>query len=401
MTIELNVLQTTGLAMLLFVLGRFIVNHVGFLRRCCIPAPVVGGLIFAIFHLVVHQTGLLTLTFDETLKNVFMIWFFTSVGYGASFKVLRRGAGPVLVFLLLATVMITMQNFVGVGFAQLFGLDDPRLGLCMGSIPLVGGHGTAGSFGPQFEDAGVMGASVVAVACATYGLVSGSLMGGPIARAKIKKYNLHSMVNEGEEYGESVETAQSPSQAKDLGVDSIVKSFALLIIAAGIGTYINAFFTQIGVTLPTYMGAMIVGLVIRNVCDVAHVELPMRAIDVSGNVSLNVFLAVALMTLKLWELASLAVPMIIILAIQTFIMFLYASYVVFPVMGRDYEAAAMTAAFCGFGMGATPNAMANMLVLTNKFGPAPKAFFVVPIVGGMFIDFVNTGVLTVFLQFLS
>ena len=135
MTIELNVLQTTGLAMLLFVLGRFIVNHVGFLRRCCIPAPVVGGLIFAIFHLVVHQTGLLTLTFDETLKNVFMIWFFTSVGYGASFKVLRRGAGPVLVFLLLATVMITMQNFVGVGFAQLFGLDDPRLGLCMGARP--------------------------------------------------------------------------------------------------------------------------------------------------------------------------------------------------------------------------------------------------------------------------
>ena len=170
MTIELNVLQTTGLAMLLFVLGRFIVNHVGFLRRCCIPAPVVGGLIFAIFHLVVHQTGLLTLTFDETLKNVFMIWFFTSVGYGASFKVLRRGAGPVLVFLLLATVMITMQNFVGVGFAQLFGLDDPRLGLCMGSIPLVGGHGTSGSFGPQFEAAGVAGAEVVAIACATYGL---------------------------------------------------------------------------------------------------------------------------------------------------------------------------------------------------------------------------------------
>ena len=306
----------------------------------------------------------------------------------------------VLVFLLLAGVMVVIQDLVGAGLAQVFQLDG-RLGLCMGSIPLVGGHGTAGSFGPQFEDAGVMGASVVAVACATYGLVSGSLMGGPIARAKIKKYNLHSMVNEGEEYGESVETAQSPSQAKDLGVDSIVKSFALLIIAAGIGTYINAFFTQIGVTLPTYMGAMIVGLVIRNVCDVAHVELPMRAIDVSGNVSLNVFLAVALMTLKLWELASLAVPMIIILAIQTFIMFLYASYVVFPVMGRDYEAAAMTAAFCGFGMGATPNAMANMLVLTNKFGPAPKAFFVVPIVGGMFIDFVNTGVLTVFLQFLS
>ena len=400
MEFALDLMQTTALAMIFFLLGRVIVAHVEFLRRVCIPAPVVGGLVFALIHLVLHSAGVVTFTFDETLKNAFMIWFFTSVGYGASFKVLARGIKPVLVFLLLAGVMVVIQDLVGAGLAQVFQLDG-RLGLCMGSIPLVGGHGTAGSFGPQFEDAGVMGASVVAVACATYGLVSGSLMGGPIARAKIKKYNLHSMVNEGEEYGESVETAQSPSQAKDLGVDSIVKSFALLIIAAGIGTYINAFFTQIGVTLPTYMGAMIVGLVIRNVCDVAHVELPMRAIDVSGNVSLNVFLAVALMTLKLWELASLAVPMIIILAIQTFIMFLYASFVVFPVMGRDYEAAAMTAAFCGFGMGATPNAMANMLVLTNKFGPAPKAFFVVPIVGGMFIDFVNTGVLTVFLQFLS
>ena len=400
MEFALDLMQTTALAMIFFLLGRVIVAHVEFLRRVCIPAPVVGGLVFALIHLALHSAGVVTFTFDETLKNAFMIWFFTSVGYGASFKVLARGIKPVLVFLLLAGVMVVIQDLVGAGLAQVFQLDG-RLGLCMGSIPLVGGHGTSASFGPLFEGMGVEGATTVAVACATYGLVSGSLMGGPIARAKIKKYNLHSMVNEGEEYGESVETAQSPSQAKDLGVDSIVKSFALLIIAAGIGTYINAFFTQIGVTLPTYMGAMIVGLVIRNVCDVAHVELPMRAIDVSGNVSLNVFLAVALMTLKLWELASLAVPMIIILAIQTFIMFLYASYVVFPVMGRDYEAAAMTAAFCGFGMGATPNAMANMLVLTNKFGPAPKAFFVVPIVGGMFIDFVNTGVLTVFLQFLS
>ena len=368
MTIELNVLQTTGLAMLLFVLGRFIVNHVGFLRRCCIPAPVVGGLIFAIFHLVVHQTGLLTLTFDETLKNVFMIWFFTSVGYGASFKVLRRGAGPVLVFLLLATVMITMQNFVGVGFAQLFGLDDPRLGLCMGSIPLVGGHGTSGSFGPQFEAAGVAGAEVVAIACATYGLVSGSLMGGPIP-------------------------------AKDQGADSILKAFILLIIAAGIGTYINAYFDG-KITLPTYMGAMIVALIIRNVSDWRKIELPMHAIDISGNVCLNIFLAIALMTLKLWELAALAVPMIVTLLVQTLIMFLFASFIVFRVMGRDYEAACMTTAFCGFGMGATPNAMANMLSVTGQYGPAPKAFFVVPIVGGMFVDFTNTAVLSVFLNFL-
>ena len=400
MEFALDLMQTTALAMIFFLLGRVIVAHVEFLRRVCIPAPVVGGLVFALIHLALHSAGVVTFTFDETLKNAFMIWFFTSVGYGASFKVLRRGAGPVLVFLLLAGVMVVIQDLVGAGLAQVFQLDG-RLGLCMGSIPLVGGHGTAGSFGPQFEDAGVMGASVVAVACATYGLVSGSLMGGPIARAKIKKYNLHSLVNEGEEYGESVETAQSPSQAKDLGVDSIVKSFALLIIAAGIGTYINAFFTQIGVTLPTYMGAMIVGLVIRNVCDVAHVELPMRAIDVSGNVSLNVFLAVALMTLKLWQLAELALPIVVILAVQTLLMYLFASFVVFRVMGADYEAAVMTAAFCGFGMGATPNAMANMLTIKNQYGPAPKAFFVVPLVGGMFIDFTNSTILTIFTNLVS
>ena len=381
MTIELNVLQTTGLAMLLFVLGRFIVNHVGFLRRCCIPAPVVGGLIFAIFHLVVHQTGLLTLTFDETLKNVFMIWFFTSVGYGSSFKVLRRGAGPVLVFLLLLPAL-----YLTLG-----------LGLSMGSIPLVGGHGTSGSFGPQFEAAGVAGAEVVAIACATYGLVSGSLMGGPIARAKIKKYGLHSSVKA--EAVETVETVQEPSPAKDQGADSILKAFILLIIAAGIGTYINAYFDG-KITLPTYMGAMIVALIIRNVSDWRKIELPMHAIDISGNVCLNIFLAIALMTLKLWELAALAVPMIVTLLVQTLIMFLFASFIVFRVMGRDYEAACMTTAFCGFGMGATPNAMANMLSVTGQYGPAPKAFFVVPIVGGMFVDFTNTAVLSVFLNFL-
>ena len=397
MTIELNVLQTTGLAMLLYVLGRFIINRVEFLKKCCIPAPVVGGLIFALLHLLTHQLGILTFTFDETLKSIFMIWFFTSVGYGASFKVLRKGVGPVLVFLLLATVMVTLQNFVGSGLAMVFDLDG-RLGLCMGSIPLVGGHGTSGSFGPQFEAAGVASASVVAFAAATYGLVAGSLMGGPIARGKIKKYGLHSMVSPNT-IVETVETAQEPDPAKDQGAEEFLNSFILLIIAAGVGTYINIALEGI-VTLPTYMGAMIVALVIRNVCDMRNIELPMHALDISGNVCLNIFLAIALMTLKLWELAALALPMIVILAVQTFIMFLFASYVVFPVMGKDYEAACMTTAFCGFGMGATPNAMANMLSVTGQYGPAPKAFFVVPIVGGMFIDFTNTAVLTAFLNFL-
>lgn len=398
MAIELNILQTTALAMLLFMLGRFIVNHVDFLKRCCIPAPVVGGLIFALLHLLTHQMGILTFTFDETLRSVFMIWFFTSVGYGASFKVLRKGAGPVLMFLVLATIMVALQDLTGVTLAQLFGLDG-RLGLCMGSIPLVGGHGTSGSFGPQFEAAGVARAEVVAIACATYGLVAGSLMGGPIAKSKIKKYGLHSMVNEHTVETETVETVQQPDPAEDQGANGIMNAFILLIIAAGIGTYINIALEGI-VTLPTYMGAMIVALVIRNVCDAKKIDLPIRAIDISGNVCLNVFLAIALMTLRLWELAALAGPMIAILAVQTVLMYLYASFVVFRVMGADYEAAAMTTAFCGFGMGATPNAMANMLSVVGQYGPAPKAFFVVPIVGGMFIDFTNTAVITTFLNFL-
>lgn len=391
MEINLNMLQTAGLALLLLMIGQLCVNHIDFLKRCCIPAPVVGGLLFALIHLVTHQMGILTFNFDGTLKDAFMIWFFTSVGFGASFKVLRKGVGPILVFLLLASLMMAIQDFVGVGLASVFDLDG-RLGLCMGSIPLVGGHGTSGSFGPQFEAAGVAGAEVVAIACATYGLVSGSLMGGPVAKSKIKKYGLHSDVKV--QTVEEVETKGS-----SITGENMVTSFALLLIAAGLGTYINMYFDG-KITLPSYMGAMIVALVIRNVCDMTHVELPTESIDACGNVCLSIFLAVALMTLKLWELAALALPMIVILAVQTVIMFLFASFVVFRVMGRDYEAACMTAAFCGFGMGATPNAMANMQVVTKQYGPAPVAYFVVPIVGGMFVDFANTAIITTFLNFL-
>ncbi len=391
MEITLDMFQTAGLALALLLVGQFLVNHIDFLKRCCIPAPVVGGLLFAILHLITHQMGIVTFNFDGVLKNAFMIWFFTSVGFGASFKVLRKGVVPILTFLALATIMMVIQDGIGVGLASAFGLDG-RLGLCMGSIPLVGGHGTSGSFGPQFEAAGVARAEVVAIACATYGLVAGSLMGGPVAKAKIKKYNLHSEGTVQTE--EEVETKGS-----SITSEKMVTSFALLLIAAGVGTYINMYFEG-KITLPTYMGAMIVALIIRNVCDVAHVELPTETIDACGNVCLSIFLAVALMTLKLWELAALALPMIVILAVQTVAMFLFASFIVFRIMGRNYEAACLTSAFCGFGMGATPNAMANMQSITRQYGPAPVAYFIVPIVGGMFVDFTNTAVITTFLNVL-
>ena len=321
LTIQLDMLQTAALAMILFLIGRFTVSHVAFFQRCCIPAPVIGGLIFAILHLVTYQTGILTFTFDETLKTAFMDFFFTSVGFGASIKLLKKGAWPVILFLILATILVTIQNLVGVGLSGLFDLDGrlglcmssiPLLGLCMSSIPLVGGHGTSASFGPLFEGMGVEGATTVAVACATYGLVAGSLMGGPLGRWKIKKYNLKPLVTEeSADLGEPETVYQTKSEM--LSSDTFLSAFVLIIIATGLGTYVTNAFAAINITLPVYIGGMLVALVIRNIADLMGKELPLKAIDVAGNTSLNVFLGIALMTLMLWQLAALAVPIVVIL----------------------------------------------------------------------------------------
>ena len=389
-TFALNVYQTTGLAMLLYALGTLLVNKIAFLRKCCIPAPVVGGLIFAIINCALYMGGIVEITFDTTLQSIFMVWFFCSVGFNASFKLLLKGAVAVVIFLALASGMQVLQNLIGCGLAGVFGLDA-RLGLCMGSIPLVGGHGTAASWGPLLEEMGVEGANVVGVAAATFGLVSGSLMGGPLARSIIGKYNLKSTAKA------EVVDASANLVDKDAYAKQIMFAFVYLLAATGIGLYISIFLKQF-ITLPDYIGPMIIAVIIRNACDAMNKELPLDAIDASANVCLSIFLSLALMTLKLWQLIDLALPMICILAIETVAMFLVARFVIYNVMGRDYDAAVLVAGFCGFGMGATPNAMANMQAITEKFGPSPKAFLVVPIVGGMFVDFTNAFILTVFLN---
>ena len=393
MELALDLYQTTGLAMALYALGTYLVKKVDFLRRCCIPAPVVGGVLFAVLNLVLHQTGLVYITFDTTLQSVFMVWFFTSVGYNASFKVLKKSALPVFIFLGIVAVMQAMQNVVGVGLAGAFGLDT-RLGLCMGSIPLVGGHGTAASWGVELEKLGCASATVVSVAAATYGLVAGSLMGGPVAKSLINKYGLKSTAK-----AEVAEESQNMVD-KDVYAKNIMTSFVLLIVAAGVGMYITKFIAQF-ITLPAYIGPMIIAIIVRNVADSMNKELPLHEIDASASVCLSIFLSLALMTLKLWELIELALPMIVILALETVMMFCLARFVVFKIMGSDYDAAVLVSGFCGFGMGATPNAMANMQSITEKFGPSPKAFLIVPIVGGMFCDITNTAILTVFLGFLG
>ena len=405
--IALNMYQTAAIAMMLFVLGRFLTNRVEFLRKCCIPAPVVGGLIFAIVHLCLYMGGIVEFTFDSNVKDFFMTLFFTSVGYTACFRLLKKGGKKVITFLLVAIVMVCLQNVLSSVLAGVFGWDL-RLGLCTGSIPMVGGHGTAGSYGPLMESMGIESANVIAIAAATYGLVAGSLMGGPTARGIINKYNLKSTESEtGVELNDMSEADREKAERVD--VDSFTNAAILLIVAAGLGTLLTAALNGIQInignfhfsfTFPTYIGAMLIAAVIRNFCDAKHIVMPSRALDLWGNVSLSIFLAIALMSVALWQLASVAVAMIAMLAAQTILMYFYARFVVYNIMGRDYEAAVMTAAFCGFGMGATPNAMANMQAVTKRYGPAPQAYFVVPLVGSLFIDFFNGLIITGFLNIL-
>ena len=406
--IALNMYQTAAIAMMLFVLGRFLTNRVEFLRKCCIPAPVVGGLIFALTHLALRMAGVVEFTFDSNVKDFFMTLFFTSVGYTACFRLLKKGGKKVITFLIVAIIMVCLQNVVSSILAGVFDWDL-RLGLCTGSIPMVGGHGTAGSYGPMMEnDLGIARANVIAIAAATYGLVAGSLMGGPTARSIINKYNLKST-----ESGTGVElddmSAADREKAERVDVDAFTNAAILLIVAAGLGTLLTAALNNIQIdignfhfkfTFPTYIGAMLIAAVIRNFCDANHIVLPSRALDLWGNVSLSIFLAIALMSVALWQLAEVAGPMIVMLVAQTVLMFFFARFVVYNIMGHDYEAAVMTAAFCGFGMGATPNAMANMQAVTKRYGPAPQAYFIVPLVGSLFIDFFNGLIITGFLNVL-
>ena len=395
-TIEMNMYHATAIAALVLMLGRLLVKKVPLFSRYCIPAPVVGGLVYSLVHLVLYMTGIATINFDGTLQSFFMTVFFTSVGFMASFALLKKGGVQVFIFLGVSIVLVTCQDIIGSVLAGVLGLD-PRLGLAMGSIPLVGGHGTAGSFGPMMEELGIEGAAVVSLAAATYGLVSGSMMGGPVATARLKKHNLKSTVTSVAQNNDAAEAAAAP----EVNNEKFLNAALYFALAIGAGELISKVFVAIGMTMPSYIGAMLAAAVIRNIVDAAKVEAPMAEIDALGNLSLNLFLAMALMGLKLWQLIDLALPMIIILLVQTVFMAFYAYFVVFNIMGRDYEAAVMSAATCGFGMGATPNAMANMGAIANKYGPAPRAFFVVPLVGSLFIDFFNSVIISAFLSFLG
>lgn len=395
MKIQLDMYQTIAVAVVVLMLGNFLKKKINILERFCIPAPVIGGIIFAIFTCVCYVTGIAEFSFDDILKEVCMVFFFTSVGFQANLKVLKSGGKSLIVFLGLVIVLILSQNFLAVGLTKVLHIDA-LVGLCTGSIPMVGGHGTAGAFGPVLEDFGISGATTLCTAAATFGLIAGSMMGGPLGKRLIEKKNLlETVVTEDDSL--LVEEEKKHERHTSMYPAAVFQ----LIIAMGIGTIISHLLSLTGMTFPIYIGAMIAAAFIRNIGEYSgKFAIYMGEINDIGGISLSLFLGIAMITLKLWQLAELALPLIILLAGQTLLMFIYTKFVVFNVMGRDYDAAILSAGVCGFGMGATPNAMANMQVLCEKYEPSVKAYLLIPLVGSLFADFLNSLVVTFFINFL-
>lgn len=387
--------QTIAVAVVVLILGAFLKRKISFLEKFCIPAPVIGGLIFAIFTLICYSTGILEIDFDDTLKEVCMVFFFTSVGFQANLKVLKSGGKPLLIFLVLVIVLIITQNFTAIGLANLLGLDS-LTGMTTGSIPMVGGHGTAGAFGPVLEDFGISGATTVCTAAATFGLVAGSLMGGPIGNRLIKKHILLETIKNDDDTL-LVEEEEKHERHFSMYAPAVFQ----LIIAVGIGTIFSKLLSLTGMTFPIYIGAMIAAAIMRNIGEyTGKITIHMGEINDLGGICLSLFLGIAMITLKLWQLADLALPLVILLAGQVALMFLFSYIVVFNVMGRNYDAAVLVAGTCGFGMGATPNAMANMQAICEKYGPSVKAYLIIPIVGSLFADFLNSLTITFFINLL-
>ena len=372
MKIELDMYQTLAVAVLVLMLGKFLRARVQVLERFCIPAPVIGGVLFAIFTCVCYVTGVAEFAFDDILKEVCMVMFFTSVGFQANLKVLKSG-----------------------GRAKLLGVDA-LVGLCTGSIPMVGGHGTAGAFGPVLEDFGIQGATTLCTAAATYGLIAGSMMGGPIGKMLIERHNLLATV-----VPEDDSLLVEEEMKHERHTTMYPAASFQLIVAMGIGTVLSRLLSLTGMTFPIYIGAMIAAAIIRNVGEYGGgYTVYMGEINDIGGICLSLFLGMAMITLKLWQLAELALPLIVLLAGQTLFMILYVVLVVFNIMGRDYDAAVIVSGTCGFGMGATPNAMANMQAICDKYSPSVKAYLLIPLVGSLFADFLNSLVITVFINFI-
>jgi ESS family glutamate:Na+ symporter len=400
LTLELDLLQTLTLAAVVYFLGVQLRRHVAWLDRLNIPAAVIGGLLFTTLTLVGHDR-FLAVRLDTSAQTVLIVAFFTTIGMGASVGLLRRGGMQVLVFLLFATAFCFVQNFLGMAIAAGFG-EHPLLGVMAGSVTLVGGPATGLAFAPLFEQAGLVGAAPLALAAATVGIVCGGIVGGPVGTYLTRRFDLSpASRNTAELRAELAVAPETLVVEVDREDSSLVRNLVVLAVAMGLGSIVSGWFVTLGFTLPAYIGAMLVASVLRNVDDASgRLQIDMRAMEFVGTLALNLFLVVALMDLKLWQLAALALPLLAILVAQVAVVVLAALTISFALMGRDYDSAVMASGFVGFVLGTTANAMANMQALVRRFGPAPRAFLVVPLVGAFFIDFTNAVIITFFVNWL-
>lgn len=389
MTIELDILQSLGLAIFALILGNFLKNRFNFLRTFFIPSPVIGGLIISILVLILEKSGIAKLEFDKVLQNFFMNIFFTAIGLSASFAMLKKSGSLGIKLALAIIILLPLQNIIGVSLAKVLGIN-PLHGIAMGSTSMTGGIGSAISFGKIMEEMGAESNITIGVAAATFGLLAGSLVGGPTARRLISKNKL---VTKGSLSKENKFDIKSLTNQKTL-----TKAIIIIGLAAFLGTFINKILAKTGVNFPYYVGCQFGGLIVRNIYDSLKKPLDMDNIDLVGNISLSLFLSLALINLNISAILGLAGPMLIILIAQAVFIALYTSLVTFNILGRDYDAAVMVAGHCGVGLGQTPNAMANMEAIIEEKGPADLAMFIFPIVLAIAVNFTNPIVITFFIN---
>ena len=415
-------IQTAGIGALALLVGMVLTRRVSFLQKFCVPSPVSGGIIFSLITLMLYGCFHVEVSFDGTLKDVFMVAFFTSVGFQSDLKVIKKGGKPLVIMLGLLVVVIALQNLMPMGVTRLMGVD-PLVGMAAGSISMTGGHGTAGGFASVLEAMGLHGAGTIGMAAATFGLIAGSMIGGPLAERIIRKKLTHEQMQPQDDEIDPAMAGIESDEASPTGrtkrvstneqeFQQYAKATYCILLVMGAGTLMSWLLSKTGVTFPTYFGALVLAAIARNTLgfisykedgkwEKAEKLLDMERIISVGNISLSMFLGMAMISLRLWELQSLALPLIVILAFQVLMMALFVYWVAFPLLGRNYDAAVLCAGMCGFGLGATPNAMANMSAVCYKYRYTVKPFLIVPIIGAMFADLINTGMITLFLNIIK
>lgn len=401
--IDFNFYFTLVVMVAVLLLGRFIIQRVKILQDYNIPEPVVGGIIAAVLILIIYKSLHIEFKFDKSLQEPLMLAFFASIGLSADFSSLKKGGKMLSVFLVIVVLLLFLQNIVGVGIA--YAMDvNPLLGMLGGSITMSGGHGTGAAWAKIFEAEphNFEAATGVAMACATFGLVMGGLIGGPVARFLIKKHNLK-IPSIKHNNDEEINGFETPTKERLITPISFIESLALIATCLMIGKVLGDIMRDVmpSLNLPTFVYCLFVGVILRNVLSVLNIHQVFdREISVLGNVSLSLFLAFAMMTLNLWQLFALALPLVVILGAQAVLMVAYAIFITFRFCGKDYDAAVLTSGHCGFGLGATPTAMVNMQAVTSHYGPSHMAFVIVPLVGAFFIDLINALVIKGSLSFL-